>query len=157
MRRSDREIKEFDEIVKVIEKCDVCRIALNTPDFPYILPLSFGMEVKEGQIILYFHGALEGTKYDLMEKDNRASFEMDCSHRLILDEEHGNCTTEYESVVGNGYLEFVPDEEKYEALCILMKHYRASDFPFNEKVIPRTRVFRLVVNQVWGKVRMKKH
>ena len=31
MRRSDREIKEFDDIVAVMKKCDVCRIALNPP------------------------------------------------------------------------------------------------------------------------------
>lgn len=153
MRRSDREIKEFDEIVKVMERCDVCRLALNTSDFPYILPLSFGMEAKEGNITLYFHGALKGTKYELMERDNRASFEMDCSYELILDEEHGNCTTQYESVVGEGYLEYVPDEEKREALLILMRHYRAEDFPFNERVIPQTRVFKLVVKNVWGKTR----
>lgn len=30
MRRSDREVKEFKDIVAIMEKCDVCRIALNT-------------------------------------------------------------------------------------------------------------------------------
>lgn len=29
MRRSDREIKDFDEIIEVINKCDVCRLAIN--------------------------------------------------------------------------------------------------------------------------------
>ena len=29
MRRSDREIKNIDEILEVMEKCDVCRLALN--------------------------------------------------------------------------------------------------------------------------------
>lgn len=28
MRRKDREIKDFHEIVEVIKRCDVCRIAL---------------------------------------------------------------------------------------------------------------------------------
>ena len=28
MRRSDREIKDFDEIIEVINKCDVCRLAI---------------------------------------------------------------------------------------------------------------------------------
>ena len=29
MRRNDREIRDFTEIVEVIKKCDVCRIALH--------------------------------------------------------------------------------------------------------------------------------
>ena len=45
MRRSDREIKEFDKIVEVMRKCDVCRVAINDEKYPYILPLNFGMDV----------------------------------------------------------------------------------------------------------------
>lgn len=33
MRRSDREIKEFDKIVEVMRKCDVCRVAINDEKF----------------------------------------------------------------------------------------------------------------------------
>lgn len=62
MRRSDREIKEFDKIVEVMRKCDVCRVAINDEKYPYILPLNFGMDVIDGKITLYFHGANEGKK-----------------------------------------------------------------------------------------------
>lgn len=156
MRRSDREIKDIDEIIKVIEKCDVCRLALNDDEYPYILPLNFGMQVTNGKITLYFHGATEGKKYELIEKDKRASFEMDCSHRLVTDMDRGNCTMEYESVIGKGMIEILSEEEKYDALCILMKHYHKEDFPFNKAVIPETTVMKLVVENVTGKVRMKK-
>jgi Predicted flavin-nucleotide-binding protein len=156
VRRSDREIKEMDEIIRVIKKCEVCRLALNDNGYPYILPLNFGMQIEDEKIVLYFHGAKEGTKYDLIAKDNRASFEMDCSHKLVTDISKGSCTMEYESVIGRGLIEIVSDKEKKEALYILMKHYHQEEFPFNETVIPHTTVFRLIVNQVTGKVRMKK-
>ena len=39
MRRKDLEITDFNEIVKVMENCDVCRLALNDTDYPYIIPL----------------------------------------------------------------------------------------------------------------------
>lgn len=148
MRRSDREVKEFNDIVAIIEKCDVCRLALNNNGYPYILPLNFGMTVKGNKIELYFHGAMEGTKYDLIEKDNRASFEMDCAHRLVTEIERGSCTMEYESVIGQGHIEMLSEDEKYDALCILMKHYHQEEFPFNQAVIPRTKVFKLVVEKV---------
>ena len=157
MRRTDREVTEFSEIIAIIEKCDVCRLALNNDRYPYILPLNFGMGVKDNRIILYFHGAAEGTKYELMEKDNRASFEMDCEHLLVTDEEHGSCTMNYESVIGQGHIEMLSDDEKFDALCILMKHYHQEEFPFNKAVMPKTKVFKLVVEQVTGKIRLKKN
>lgn len=156
MRRTDREVKEFEEIVAIMETCDVCRVALNNDGYPYILPFNFGMHRNEDKIELYFHGAVEGQKYDLIEKDNRAGFEMDCGHRLVTEMERGSCTMEYESVVGQGHIEMVPDDEKYHALCILMKHYHQEDFPFNQSAMPHTRVFKLVVEKVTGKARRKK-
>lgn len=47
MRRKDREITDFDEIVAIMRKCDVCRIAVNDGDTPYIVPMNFGLEVRE--------------------------------------------------------------------------------------------------------------
>ena len=67
MRRSDREVKKFEDIVAIMEKCDVCRVCLHDDEYPYILPLNFGMTVQDGKIELYFHGAMKGTKYDLIE------------------------------------------------------------------------------------------
>ncbi len=154
MRRSDREITNIDEIIKVMEECDVCRLALNDSDYPYILPLNFGMQIEDGKIVLYFHGATEGTKYSLIEKDNRASFEMDCSHELVSDYSRGYCTMEYKSVIGRGKIEMVPDDEKYEALKLLVAHYHREEFPFSKAAIPRTKVFKLVVSQITGKVKL---
>ena len=62
MRQENREIKEFNEIIEVMKNCDVCRLALNDDEYPYILPLNFGMEIVDGKVNLYFHSALEGYK-----------------------------------------------------------------------------------------------
>ena len=156
MRRSDREITDRNEMIEVMKRCDVCRLALNDEGYPYILPLNFGMEADEENIVLYFHGAKEGRKYELIEKDNRASFEMDCAHRLVVDEERGHCTMEYESVIGRGRVEMVPEEEKREALRSLMRQYHPENTNFDERAMPRTRVFKLTVEEMTGKRRKVK-
>lgn len=156
MRRSDREVTDFQEMIRIMEKCDVCRLALHQEDYPYILPLNFGLQVDGGRVELFFHGADEGTKYELIRRDNRAGFEMDCEHRLIADEEQGTCTMEYESVVGRGRIEILPEEEKQEALEILMRHYHPEPIPLNRAVMPQTAVFKLVVEEMTGKRRMKR-
>ena len=157
MRRKDREITEFDEIVKIIKQCDVCRIALNDGDFPYIVPLNFGLDVQGTQVYLYFHSAMKGTKLDLIAKDNRATFEMDCDHNFILYEERMSCTMGYASVIGHGTIEVVPDEDKYEALKILMRQYHAEDFQFNTDMMKVTKVLRMTVTDMVGKRRNNIH
>lgn len=68
MRRSDREITDFQELITVMRGCDVCRLALHDEPYPYILPLNFGLEVDGETVRLYFHGANTGMKYDLIAK-----------------------------------------------------------------------------------------
>lgn len=93
MRRTDREITDRQELLDVMARCDVCRLALNDESgYPYVVPLNFGMEERDGTLYLLFHGAMTGTKYDRMEQDPRATFEMDCGHMLCTDEAKGMCT-----------------------------------------------------------------
>ncbi len=156
MRRSDREIVDFNEILEVMKKCDVCRIAFHGDEYPYVVPLNFGMEVEEDQVTLYFHGAMVGTKYELLAQNNKVCFEMDCGHCLFTDMEKGSCTMNYESVIGFGVLEEVPEEDKTAALDILMDHYPVpAGFRYNEAVVPRTRVLKLTVEHMSGKRRKK--
>lgn len=154
MRRSDREITDRQELIQVIAECDVCRLALNDDEVPYILPLNFGEEVRDGRLYFYFHGAAEGRKNELIGRDPRVSFEMDCSHRIVLDEGRGYCTMEYRSVIGRGVLSEVTEEDKLSALTLIMKHYHPEHTEFNHAAIPRTRVLRLEVTEMTGKRRM---
>lgn len=87
----------------------------------------------------------------------RADREITDFDELILDDEHGNCTMTYESVIGQGRIAVVPDSGKEHALRVLMAQYRAPDFPFSTAVIPRTTVLCLTVEHMTGKRRVKKH
>ena len=154
MRRRDREVTDSGEITEIMSRCEVLRLALTTPTVPYILPVNFGME-PDG-MTLYIHGAREGTKYGLIAADNRASFEMDCCHGLVLDETDHSCTVDYESVIGWGILEELTDDnEKRHALRCLMGHYHAGDFPVDMAPLGRTLVLRLRVQERTAKRRRK--
>jgi len=157
MRRKDREINGFEDMISVMEKCDVCRLGLQDEEYPYILPMNFGLQVNGKDIALYFHGADTGKKYDLIRIHDKVGFEMDCSHKLVTDKNRGNCTMEYESIIGCGTIDFIYDEdEKYNALCILMEHYAVDkDFEFDRAIIPRTTVMKLTVKSITGKRRIK--
>ena len=152
MRRHDREITDKNEILEIMNLCDVCRLAFKDGAYPYILPLNFGIEEKAGHIILYFHSALEGYKTELIKRDNHVSFEMDCKHELKYDEGKGYCTMAYESVIGRGRIEVLPNDEKENALRKIMGHYHHSeDTYFNPAAIPRTLVYMLMIEEMTAK------
>lgn len=151
MRRADRKVTDINEIVEIIKKCQVCRLAFQNGEYPYIIPLNFGMTYENGVIKLFFHSALEGEKVNIMQREKRATFEMDCEQTLHYDEERGYCTMSYESVIGRGEIEILSDEEKIYGLRKLMKQYHGEEKYFNENAVPRTLVYALTVNEITAK------
>ena len=153
MRRSDREITDITEIIKIIEKCDVCRLGLSDNNIPYIVPMNYGFEYDNDKLTLYFHGASEGKKHDIIAKNPVACFEIDCSHKLIEAEQACDYTMEYESVIGSGKIvQCVDKSEKINALKYLMKQYaKNKEFDFPDHVVDSVKVFKLEVSEVTGK------
>ncbi len=152
MRRKDREIKQLNEIIEIIKKCEVCRIALYDGEFPYIIPMNFGLAVLENDIELYFHCANTGKKLDLIRTNSKAGFEMDCSHKLIIAENACDYSMEFDSVCGHGVLEILEDDQKIDALMYLMKQYsKEASFEFNPNYLKMVTVLKLKVKQITGK------
>lgn len=157
MRRSDREVKDYNEIMDIVMKCDICRVAFFAENYPYIIPLNFGVSMEGNVFKLYFHGAATGTKIDLLKINDHVAFEMDCSHNLILGEEACECAMEYESVCGNGIMRIVSEEEKVAALMVLMNQYQPDKkHEFSQKNVNAVEVLELTVNEIHGKRSKKK-
>ncbi|MDO4478600.1 MAG: pyridoxamine 5'-phosphate oxidase family protein [Lachnospiraceae bacterium] len=155
MRRAKAEIKDYRELQEVLTKADVCRLAFNDDSgFPYILPLNYGVKCEEGKTTLYFHGAKEGRKYEVIAADNRASFEVESAHDLVMDMDKHTCTMDYESVIGRGRVYIVEDEdERMAGIRLIMAQYREADFPVDLRPMSVTRMMKLEVEAMTGKRR----
>lgn len=152
MRRKDREIVDYKEILAIMEKCDSCSVAFFDKEFPYIIPLNFGVTYIDGKFTLYFHCAKEGTKLELLQLNNHVAFEMSCSHKLLLGEKACDTTMEFESVCGNGIMEIVADDEKREALTALMNQYQNKEIhEFDDRAVNAVTVLRLEIKNISGK------
>lgn len=154
MRRNDRAVTDPAEIINIMARCEVLHLAIAAEPAPYLLPVNFGME-PDG-MTLYVHGAMEGTKYDLLARNNHVGFEMECTNGLVLDEAGHSCTMNYESVMGWGIVsEITAPEEKIHALDRIMRQYHAEDFPYSRAVAERTRILCLNIQERTGKRRKK--
>ncbi len=157
MRRKDREITDMNEILNIIGKCEVCRLALFDEEYPYILPLNFGHSYEDSQLKLYFHGAKEGKKLDLIARNPKAAFEMDCSHELVTGPEACDYSMNYESVCGNGIITLLDQSQTEAALRKLMKQYTEdANLKFNNAYLNAVTVFELSVENITCKSRPPK-
>ena len=154
MRRKDRAVTSPTEIVEIMSRCEVLHLAIAAQPAPYLLPVNFGME-PDG-MTLYVHGAMEGTKYDLLAKNDQVGFEMECTSGLVLDEASHSCTMNYESVMGWGTVSEVTDlDGKLHALDCIMRQYLSEDFYYDPAVAGRTRILCLKIQERTGKRRAK--
>ena len=153
MRRKDREITDRQAIIKIIESCQCCRIGFQDNGEVYIVPLNFGFEYDEKRYVLYFHGAKEGRKIDLIAKNPFVGFEMDTNHEIYAKIDNGTActyTTRFKSVIGTGKVSMVCDaDEKKHGLLLLMQHItQKSEWTFDEKMLNAVAVFKLEVDKL---------
>ena len=152
MRRKDREITEMDEMLKILDQCKVCRVAMQDREGLYIVPLNFGYTFENSKLVLYFHSAKEGRKISALKVNNSVCFEMDCEHSLITADTACDYGYYFKSIIGNGKAEFIEDtEEKKKALTTLMKHQTGKDFTFDDKMTGIVTVFKITSLNFTGK------
>ena len=147
MRRKDREMNK-DFAFSVLDKAPFVTLSMVNEDKPYSVPVSIARD----NDILYFHCALEGTKIDILNKNNNVTLTAvsKCKPRPI------DFTLEYESAVVNGKAFSVNDEkEKIYALKLICEKYALSNIDNFENAIKRslnrTNIIKIEINEIYGK------
>lgn len=156
MRRKDREITDFGEIIKIIEECEIVRIGLADGEFPYIVPVNFAFTVSGSQVELYIHGAMAGRKYELLRKNPVCSFEMDIPLKIDCIYEKKDVTMRYKSVMGKAKAEFLEGDEKQKIIddVIMARYEETKNFEYNKNAVARTAVVRLSVLEITAKANL---
>jgi len=150
MRRKDKEISEFSEIELLLRRGEVCRVALCDNNMPYIVPLNYGYE----NGVLYFHSAKEGTKVDIIRKNNQACFEVEVDAKIRKGGDVAcQWSMDFKSVIGFGKIVEVKDvEEKKHALSLIMNQYTGKrEWEYPDKMVERVMILKLKVDKMTGK------
>lgn len=152
MRRNELAVKELGDIAAVLKKCDTIRLGINGEKYPYVVPLSFGFEEENGKLVLYFHGAKEGLKHELIAKDPNVCVEADVMHGFVSS---GNKTTaHYESVIGFGKAELAGKDEAVKGIELIMEHCGQPGFDGKSCImLGITSIYKITLESVEGKRR----
>ncbi len=153
MRQSKREVRDPEDLRRIMAACDVCRVAFAGDGFPYIVPMNFGEEWFDGRPVLYFHCAREGRKLDLLRRDPRVGLEMDTARSLVSGERACRYSMNYESLIGEGTIRILEDPaRRIHGLQRIMAHYTGrADWGFDPHDLSLACVLRLDVSSLCGK------
>ncbi len=149
MRRSDREITDQEEMLRIIDRAPYCHLALAAGGEPYLVPLSFG---RDGRSI-FFHTAAVGKKIDIMVKNPAARLAFECDVEVV-DGGAEACGWSFSfcSVVARGKIHEVTDPAgKGRGLQAVMAHYSAREWTFPETGVDRVRVWEIPLTEMTGK------
>lgn len=123
MRRKEKEITNQEEIFQIAQQSRVCRVAFNDDKYPYIVPLCYGLDHKDGKISLYFHVAKHGKKLDVLKKNPYVAFEIEKDVSIFRGKSVCDYSMFFESVCGVGTMRIIEDDdEKIYALQCVTKH-----------------------------------
>lgn len=154
MRKREREITDIQEIRSILDNCKILHLGLSDDGQPYVVPLNFGYIFEDEALIFYLHGATEGYKYDIIRKNPRVSFAMECDAIPFEGKVACQYGMAYRSIMGMGKAEIVTDtEEKQLGMSILMKSQTGKDFTFNEKLVSIVNVIKITVERYSAKRR----
>lgn len=148
MRRSEKEINDIKEIEEVIQEAICCHIGLVDGDEPYVVAVNFGYKDKA----LYFHGASEGRKINLIKKNNKICFELETDVEMTRAEESCQWGMQYRSVIGMGRAHILEgDKARANALRVIASHYIQGEFTFLKDSLDKTTVIRIDIENMTGK------
>ena len=153
MRRRDREVSGIDGIEEILLLCKTCHVAMIDGGAPYIVPLSYGYSILEGNVLeLYFHSAPSGRKLDILRRSNKVCFEMAYEGEPVHTESPCNSGYYYSSVIGSGSVEFIDDPyEKCRALSVMFRHQSGKDVIFTAEQADSVCVFKIISADFTGK------
>lgn len=153
MRRQDREITEVAEIISIIDRCKVIRLAMIDGDRPYLVPLNFGYSYTDKTFTFYCHSAPEGRKLDVLRENPAVFFEMDTDHALVSHEIACSHSYRFSSVMGDGRVRFLEGEEKVGALEAIMIHQTGRKFDIAPEAAAGVAVFAVEVSSLSAKAK----
>jgi uncharacterized protein len=150
MRRKEREVTDIEEIRDVLNKSFALHLGLNDNGHVYVVPVNFGYAEENGRYTFYFHGAKDGRKYNLMKDGALAGFECEADYSLKAGEKACEYSAYYASVIGEGRVSTVEDnEEKKAALNLIMKKATGKgDWNYPAIMLARVAVFRLEADEL---------
>ena len=154
LTKRERQVTDPAQITRILDEGKVLHLAMAVDNEPYVVPMNYGYTMEEGKLVIYLHSAMKGKKLDMIRKNPKVFFSVDCDRMPFEGKLPCQYGLVYSSVMGSGTAHIVEDvEEKMQAMTVLMKTQTGKDFTFNDRLVSIVAVIRIDVEEYTAKHR----
>ena len=154
--KREREVTDINEIKEILDKSMIVHVGMVDDGEPYVVPMNYGYTLEDGELCIYLHGATVGRKIDIINKNPKVFFEMECDVTPFEGKVACQYGTTYASVMGKGTAVVLgKPEDKIDGLAKFMKTQTGKDFTFDEKMVSIVNVIKITATSFTAKKRPK--
>lgn len=154
LTRREKLITDIDKVIEILDKSKIVHLGMVDGDEPYVVPMNYGYTYVNEKLTIWLHGATTGRKLDIIRKNPKVFFEMECDLIPFGGDVACKYGLSYSSLMGKGIATIIEDsEEKQKALSVLMKTQVNMDFQFNEKLASVVGIIKIEVSEFTAKHR----
>ena len=154
--KREREVTDINEIKEILDKSMIVHVGMVDDGEPYVVPMNYGYTLENGELCIYLHGATVGRKIDIINKNPKVFFEMECDVTPFEGKVACQYGTTYASVMGRGTAVVLEDStDKIDGLTKFMKTQTGKDFTFDEKMVSIVNVIKITATAFTAKKRPK--
>ena len=154
--KREREVTDINEIKEILDKSMIVHVGMVDEGEPYVVPMNYGYTLENGELCIYLHGATVGRKIDIIKKNPKVFFEMECDVTPFEGKVACQYGTTYASVMGRGTAVVLDKaEDKIDGLARFMKTQTGKDFTFDERMVSIVSVIKITAREFTAKKRPK--
>ena len=154
--KREREVTDINEIKEILDKSMIVHVGMVDDGEAYVVPMNYGYTLEDGELCIYLHGATIGRKIDIIKKNPKVFFEMECDVTPFEGKIACQYGTTYASVMGKGTAVVLDNvNDKIDGLTKFMKTQTGKDFTFDERMVSIVSVIKITSKEFTAKKRPK--
>lgn len=147
-------ITDMNELREMFHHFETIHIAFNDGDYPYIVPMNYGIEEENEDIVLYIYSPRIGRLDELMHKDPHVGLQAEMLYKYYC-VPHKTISCSYLSIMGTGIIESIPQDQYQNAMESILVHCGYETYPYDKDYVNGCHMYKITVNHVTGKMHLK--
>ena len=109
-------VEDLNQLREMLHHFDTLHIAFQDDDYPYIVPMNFGIGEDQDKIVLYIYTPREGKMTHLIKENHHVGVQAETLYEYFYKPDK-TVSNSYSSIIGKGIVEPVP-HDLYDALWL---------------------------------------
>ena len=143
-------VVDLKQLREMLHHFDTLHIAFQDDEYPYIVPMNFGIGDDKDKIVLYIYTPREGKMTRLIKENPHVGIQAETLYEYFCKPDK-TVSNSYSSIIGKGIIEPVSHESYNEAMESILTHCGYETYPYNNDYIYTCYIYKIILIELTGK------